>query len=150
MLGNCQSYIFYILSCCGVSQDSLYKGKVVETDSGFIRKTVIQLATMTAFERPTCVGDVNMITTTNTPPPEVKPIEIPSFIEQFELQEFVKDEVGKRYLGLFCWLFLLSFLLLLLILYCNLKLMNALHPYLYDCTIQSYKSISLFASKNDL
>jgi hypothetical protein len=53
---NCQSYAFYMLRCFGVPQRLLYKEHVVETDNGFIRKHVIQLAACMEYHRPTCEG----------------------------------------------------------------------------------------------
>ncbi len=53
---NCQSYVFYMLSCFGVPETLLLQEKVVETDNGFIRSTVKQLAANQEYERPTCEG----------------------------------------------------------------------------------------------
>jgi hypothetical protein len=50
------------------------------------------------------IGDINEMsnhhTTCRHPPEPVEPIEIPSFMNQFELDEY-KDEVGKRYVMVF-------------------------------------------------
>jgi hypothetical protein len=53
---NCQSYVFYMLRCFGINEKTLYKERVVETDSGFIRTTVVKLAQVMEYDRPTCAG----------------------------------------------------------------------------------------------
>ena len=140
---NCQSYVYYILSCFGVPDKLLIQEKVVETDDGFIRATVKQLAANEEFERPTCdgtcslllyctatcitlisavylsVGDVNMKNSTRHRPQKVEPLEIPSFLAQFELDEY-KDEVGKKYMRVLFGLSLSStifFLILALVVF---------------------------------
>jgi hypothetical protein len=93
---NCQSYAYYILSSFGVPDKALLNAKVVETDSGFIRSAVIQLATFIEYDRPLIKGDINQHQVAGKKRP-VKSLPIPTFLAQFEFDEY-NDKVGKNYL----------------------------------------------------